>query len=96
MDNLMKEGKYDEAMMQWLQSGKEEELFKMVLLNYNPDIVTKLQQPLILLSVGTTIAKDLNGPLLAQKLAWIEIVVLQFYPMAPYLVCLNLSLHFVC
>ena len=89
MDGLMKEGKYDEAMMHWLQSGKEEQLFKLVLINYNPDVVTKLQQPLILLSVGTTIAKELTGPLLAQKLAWIELVVLQFYPMAPYLVCIQ-------
>ncbi|EPE07992.1 hypothetical protein F503_00775 [Ophiostoma piceae UAMH 11346] len=73
---------YDDAMMRWLQSnGKEEELFRHVLVNYPPDVVGSLQ-PLVLLSVGTTVTQDLDGPFLVPKLNWVEMVLLNFYQVA--------------
>jgi len=87
MDNLMRNGNYDEAMMRWLQSGNnEEELFKQVIVKYSPTFVTDLQ-PLLLLSVGATISADLDGPNVAQKLAITEMVIYSFNQMINNLVC---------
>ncbi|KAJ9143336.1 Muc1 extracellular alpha--glucan glucosidase [Pleurostoma richardsiae] len=79
IDAAMANGLYEEAMMKWLQSGsrKEEEIFKRCLIKYNPAFVRELN-PLLLLSVAATISADIEGALLREKLAWIELVLITF------------------
>ncbi|CAK7269903.1 hypothetical protein SEPCBS119000_003812 [Sporothrix epigloea] len=82
IETLIQSGKYDDAMMRWLQSnGKEEELFSRVLVGHSPDIIRNLQ-PLVLLSVGTTVTQELDDQLVVQKLAWVEMVLLSLYQVA--------------
>ncbi|ERT03135.1 hypothetical protein HMPREF1624_01440 [Sporothrix schenckii ATCC 58251] len=79
IESLIQGGKYDDAMMRWLQSnGKEEQLFRRVLVNHSPEIISNLQ-PLVLLSVGTTVTQDLDDHLVVQKLAWVEMVLLNLH-----------------
>ncbi|CAK7198748.1 hypothetical protein SEUCBS139899_001412 [Sporothrix eucalyptigena] len=82
IEGLIQSGKYDDAMMRWLQSnGKEEQLFRRVLVNHSPDIIRNLQ-PLVLLSVGTTATQELDDHFVVQKLAWVEMVLLSLYQVA--------------
>ncbi|CAK7269858.1 hypothetical protein SEPCBS57363_003813 [Sporothrix epigloea] len=82
IESLIQSGKYDDAMMRWLQSnGKEEQLFCRVLVGHSPDMIRNLQ-PLVLLSVGTTVTQELDDQLVVQKLAWIEMVLLSLYQVA--------------
>ncbi|OAA57561.1 WD40 repeat-like-containing domain protein [Niveomyces insectorum RCEF 264] len=82
VEELLVNGKCDDAMMRWLQSnGKEEELFRRVIFKFPPEVLTNLQ-PLVLLSVGTTVTQNLDGPLLPQKLNWVEMVILKLYQVA--------------
>ncbi len=76
LDELLKHGKYYKGMLHWLQCrGMEQRLFDAVLVKYNPEIWGTLQQPLILLSIGATIAGKLEEPFLPQRMAWMEIMV---------------------
>jgi hypothetical protein len=86
IDNLMAVGKFDEAMMRFLQSDdKEEEIFKQVIVKYNPNFIRELQ-PLLLLSVGATISTNLDGPNVAEKITLTEMVIYTFNQMVPNLV----------
>ncbi|KAL1902800.1 hypothetical protein Sste5346_000711 [Sporothrix stenoceras] len=79
IEGLIQSGKFDDAMMRWLQSnGKEEQLFRRVLVNHSPEIISNLQ-PLVLLSVGTTVTQDLDDHFAVQKLAWVEMVLLNLH-----------------
>jgi hypothetical protein len=90
--SLMQTHNYDEAMMKWLQSAeKEEEVFKEVLVKYNPGFLSQLQ-PLLLLSVGATVSTVLDGDFVTQKLAWTEMVILSLHQMVHNLVSLSLVL----
>ncbi|TPX11672.1 uncharacterized protein E0L32_007651 [Thyridium curvatum] len=87
IDNMMKSEDYDGAMMRWLQSsGKEQELFRRVLVKYNPELFVQYLQPLVLLTVGTTVSNDLQGDLLHQRLAWTEMILITFLQTLPRLV----------
>ncbi|KLU88211.1 hypothetical protein MAPG_07198 [Magnaporthiopsis poae ATCC 64411] len=78
IEGLMAGHNFDDAMMRWLQaSPHEQEVFRRVLSKYNPDFIHNLQ-PLVLLSVGATVSQELEGPVLREKLAWIEMVLLVF------------------
>ena len=86
VDELMANGSYDEAMMRFLQAqGKEEEIFKQVIVKYNPEFVAQLQ-PLLLLSVGATVSANFDGQNVAEKLALTELVIYHFNQMLPNLV----------
>ncbi|KAL8396182.1 hypothetical protein RB595_003583 [Gaeumannomyces hyphopodioides] len=78
IEGLMASHNFDDAMMRWLQAiPHEQEVFRRVLNKYNPDFIHNLQ-PLVLLSVGATVSQDLEGPVLRERLAWIEMVLLVF------------------
>jgi len=87
INELMKSASQDEAILRWLQSGdKTEEIFQQVLSAYNPVFVADLQ-PLLVLSVGTTVSVDLtrNNPKLPQKIAYLEVVIYSFNTLVPSL-----------
>lgn len=80
VDNLMRSGNYDEAMLRWLQSGdKAEEVFQQVISNYNAMFVHELQ-PLLLLSVAATVSVELtrNTPKLVRKVGFLDSVIYAF------------------
>ncbi|RDW95301.1 WD40 repeat-like protein [Coleophoma crateriformis] len=73
ISTAMHEGNYEDAIIRWLQTGREHEFFANYFSKYNPVFIRELS-PLMLLSVGATISVDLDGPLLLERVAWLEVI----------------------
>ncbi|KEY70460.1 hypothetical protein S7711_08836 [Stachybotrys chartarum IBT 7711] len=74
----IQEGRLQEAMIQWIQSGREEEIFRRCLSRFPPSKFENLPS-LILLVVIATIAKDLKpNPRLKEEIDWLEMAVRAF------------------
>jgi hypothetical protein len=74
IDASIKSGKVEEAMIRWMQSGREQDVFEKYLYKYNPQILRGLPQ-LVLLSVAATITAELEGSLTREKVTWLETVI---------------------
>jgi hypothetical protein len=90
----MSEGNYNEAIMNWLQSGHDQEIFDAYFSKFDPSFIREVN-PLILLSVCSLISKHLEGNCLQQRLAWLETVLQAFYASANNLVSSPL-VHMLC
>jgi hypothetical protein len=73
----MSEGQYENAVIQWLQTRREQEFFEKYFSKYSPDFIRDLS-PLLLLSLGATISLDFDGDLLHQRIAWLETILSAF------------------
>jgi hypothetical protein len=69
--NLMDEGKFEEASVRWLQSGRSIELFDKLFVNYTPDYLQNAVSPLVAFSVGITVANSFEHNIHA-RLDWIH------------------------
>lgn len=87
-DNMLKRisismntGQYENAVIQWLQTRREQELFINYFSKYSPDFIRELS-PLLLLSLGATITVafegDFNHELIIQRIAWLETILATF------------------
>lgn len=75
VEQAIHEGRLQDAMIQWIQSGREEEIFRRCLSRYPPVKFAGLP-PLMLLVVIATISKDLKpNPRLKEEIEWIEMAV---------------------
>ncbi|RDA92008.1 hypothetical protein CP533_6037 [Ophiocordyceps camponoti-saundersi (nom. inval.)] len=78
IEKRIQEGRLQEAMMQWIQSGHEQIIFRRCLSGYSPTTFEGLP-PLLLLVVIATISKELKpNQLLKQEIDWIEMAVRAF------------------
>ncbi|KAL6411449.1 hypothetical protein AUP68_05160 [Ilyonectria robusta] len=78
VEQAIQEGRYQEAMIQWIQSGREEEIFHRSLSRFPPSKFESLP-PLMLLVVIATISKDLRpNPRLKEEIEWIEMALRAF------------------
>ncbi|PNY25687.1 Uncharacterized protein TCAP_04373 [Tolypocladium capitatum] len=78
IEKTIQEGRLQDAMIQWIQSGHEKEIFRRCLSAYPPSRFDNLP-PLLLLVVIATISKDLKpNPRLKQEIDWIEMAVRAF------------------
>ncbi|KAH6896599.1 hypothetical protein B0T10DRAFT_556472 [Thelonectria olida] len=78
VEAAIQEGRYQDAMIQWIQSGREEEIFHRCLSRYPPTKFETLP-PLMLLVVIATISKDLRpNPHLKEEVDWIEVALRNF------------------
>ncbi|ATY60287.1 WD40 repeat-like-containing domain [Cordyceps militaris] len=83
IEQAMSEGRLHDAIIQWVQSGKEGEIFKRSLGRYSPTKFANLP-PLMLLVVIATISKDLKpNPRLKEEVEWIEMAVNAFAESMP-------------
>jgi hypothetical protein len=73
IDNLLKQGLVEEAMIRWVQTGREQDLYNRYLYKYSPAFLRELP-PLVLLSVAVTLSTELDGPLLRERISWLEMV----------------------
>lgn len=82
--NYMGQGKFDDAVMTWIQDSRnEEEVFAEVLAKYDASFIANLN-PLLLLTVAATVTANLENPqLLHIKLGWTEMVLLTFFEALP-------------
>lgn len=89
IEQAIQEGRLQDAMIQWIQSGREEEIFRRCLSRYPPNKFENLPQ-LILLVVIATISKDLKpNPRLKEEIEWIEMAVRSFGENMPNYVSLK-------
>lgn len=77
INEAMKEGEFESAVIQWLQTRREQEFFERYFSKFNPDFLHNLS-PLLLLSLGATMTAELAGDLLDVKLTWLETVLIAF------------------
>ncbi|KPM43420.1 hypothetical protein AK830_g3144 [Neonectria ditissima] len=78
IEQAIQEGRFQEAMIQWIQSGREEEIFHRSLSRFPPAKFISLP-PLLLLVVIATISKDLRpNPRLREEVDWIEMALRAF------------------
>ncbi|KFH48484.1 hypothetical protein ACRE_006960 [Hapsidospora chrysogenum ATCC 11550] len=78
IEQAIQEGRLQEAMIQWIQSGREDEIFKRCLCRYPPEKFEALP-PLMLLVVIATISKNLKpNPRLKEEIDWIQMAVRAF------------------
>ncbi|RDA83595.1 hypothetical protein CP532_2857 [Ophiocordyceps camponoti-leonardi (nom. inval.)] len=78
IEKRIQEGRLQEAMVQWIQSGHEQAIFRRCLSGYSPSTFEGLP-PLLLLVVIATISKELKpNQLLKQEIDWIEMAVRAF------------------
>ncbi|KAJ0107754.1 hypothetical protein J7T55_000016 [Diaporthe amygdali] len=82
--NYMAQGKFDDAVMTWIQDTRnEEEVFSQVLAKYDATFIQNLN-PLLLLTVAATVTANLENPqLLHTKLGWTEVVLVTFFEALP-------------
>ncbi|KAL3421349.1 hypothetical protein PVAG01_07794 [Phlyctema vagabunda] len=74
INQLMNNGQFEDAIIRWLQTGRENELFTNFFSKYDPGFIRDLS-PLMLLSLGATISVDLEGLLLIERVTWMEVIV---------------------
>ncbi|KAK4223317.1 hypothetical protein QBC38DRAFT_487960 [Podospora fimiseda] len=77
---LMRNGNYDEAILRWLHNPENaEEIYQKVLWQYPPEFIADLQ-PLLLLSVGTTLTDQFHTgvPNLLQKIDILRVLLHSF------------------
>ena len=78
IEGAIQDGRLQDAVIQWVQSGREEEIFRRCLSRYAPAKFAALP-PLMLLVVIATISKDLKAsPRLKEEVDWIEMAVRAF------------------
>lgn len=92
IEQLVQEGRLQDAVIRWIQSGRETEIFRRCLSRYPPSKFEGIPH-LLLLVVIATISKDLRpNPQLKEEVEWIEMAVRAFqdslpaYVSTPYIV----------
>lgn len=92
IEKAIDEGRLQEAVVQWIQSGYEKEIFRRSLGAYQPSRFDGLP-PIMLLVIIATISKDLKpNQLLKQEIDWIEMAVRAFGDSLPGCVSCSLPL----
>jgi hypothetical protein len=77
ISKAMAEGEYENAVIQWLQTQREQEFFKKYFCQYNPEFIRELS-PLLLLSLGATVSLEFEDAFIHQRIAWMETIVSAF------------------
>ncbi|KAL4750433.1 hypothetical protein BDW72DRAFT_175926 [Aspergillus terricola var. indicus] len=69
---FMREGKYEEGSVKWLQSEQQADLFDRLFVRFNPSYLNNLS-PIVALSVGVAVTSSLQTNVM-ERLAWLEVV----------------------
>lgn len=78
IDQLIQEDRLQDAVIQWIQSGHEDLIFKRTMSRYPPSKFENLP-PLMLLVMIATISKDIKpNALLKEEVDWIEMAIRSF------------------
>ena len=93
IEQAIQEDKLQDAMIQWIQSGREDDIFKRCLCRYPPAKFERLP-PLMLLVVIATISKNVKpNPHLKEEIDWVEMAVRAFSADMPNHVSCSISIH---
>lgn len=77
IERAMNAGQFEHAVIQWLQTRREQEFFANYFSKFNPDFIRNLT-PLLLLSLGATLSLELSDDFLMQRISWLETVLVAF------------------
>jgi hypothetical protein len=69
----MAEGDFENAMVRWLQSQREQEIFQSYLSRLDTSFINELS-PLMLVSVAATVTSNFDDNVLLERLAWVETI----------------------
>ncbi|KAL2845421.1 hypothetical protein BJY01DRAFT_181836 [Aspergillus pseudoustus] len=78
---LMREGRYEEGSVRWLQSEQQAFLFDSLFVRLNPSYLNTLS-PIVALSVGVAVTSSLQTNV-KERLSWLEVVLQTVNPMDP-------------
>ncbi|KAI1654221.1 hypothetical protein F4813DRAFT_216905 [Daldinia decipiens] len=82
---LMERGEYETGLVRWIQQGRHPEVFNEYLVKLDPQFLRELPA-LVSLSVASVIAEQLDGPLLREKINWVEAVIRILHASLPHIV----------
>lgn len=77
IQEAMESGEYEKAVIQWLQTKREQEFFARFFSQINPDFTRELS-PLMLLSLGAIITATLEDQYLNARIAWMDMILSTF------------------
>ncbi|TAQ83363.1 hypothetical protein B7494_g8313 [Chlorociboria aeruginascens] len=75
--SAMNAGRYEDAIIRWLQTKREQEFFQRYFAKFNPEFIRELS-PLLLLSLGATITIQFDDDLLMPRISWLETILSTF------------------
>ena len=73
ISTAMREHNYETAVIRWLQTGLHQELYESYFSKFNPEFVRELN-PLLLLSIGSTVSGALDDKLMMTRMVWLETI----------------------
>ncbi|KAH7347219.1 hypothetical protein B0T11DRAFT_333343 [Plectosphaerella cucumerina] len=73
VESLLKDGKVEEALLTWLQSGRESVMFDRFISKFGPQLLEGMPG-LLLLTVATTISHNLESST-RDRIAWLESII---------------------
>ena len=78
--DLLRQSRFEEATVKWLQSPKQNELFDRLFVRIGPAYtITHPLSPLVLLSVAATVSASLDTNL-GERLRWLEVCFARITP----------------
>ncbi|KAI0596085.1 hypothetical protein F4775DRAFT_330154 [Biscogniauxia sp. FL1348] len=86
--SLMSQGDYEGGLVRWIQLSRKHEVFDEYLVKFNPQFMQDMPA-LVALSVASVIAEQLEGPLLREKVLWIEIILRSLQTSLPHITVCN-------
>ncbi|OTB04563.1 hypothetical protein M426DRAFT_152691 [Hypoxylon sp. CI-4A] len=69
----MERGEYETGLIRWIQQGRQAEVFDEYLVKISPEFLQGLPA-LVSLSAASVITEQLDGPLLREKIHWVDVV----------------------
>ncbi|KAI5854070.1 hypothetical protein GGS23DRAFT_501658 [Durotheca rogersii] len=83
--SFMERGEYETGLVRWIQLDRKHEVFDEYLVKSNPQFLSELPA-LVSLSVASVISEQLEGPLLREKVNWVEVVLHTLHASLPHTV----------
>lgn len=81
----MERGDYETGLIRWLQGERKHEVYDKYIVKFNPNLLHDLPM-LVSLSVGTIISEELDGPLLRERVTWLEVILHTLHSTLPDIV----------
>ncbi|KAI6086612.1 hypothetical protein F4821DRAFT_238155 [Hypoxylon rubiginosum] len=72
--SFMERGDYEAGVVRWIQQDRTQEVFDEYIVKLNPQFLHELRT-LVSLSVASAIVEQLEGPLLRERVSWVETVI---------------------
>ncbi|CAJ2511182.1 Uu.00g068070.m01.CDS01 [Anthostomella pinea] len=80
--SFMERGEFETGLVRWIQLPRKHDVFDQYMVKYNPEFMQEMPA-LVSLSVASVIAEQLDGPLLREKVGWVEVVLSSLHAALP-------------